>query len=107
MMSAALTTAGRRIPEREEKTARKARSDVEGAATRGSRDICCICHGVVEDRVYVRVACSCCLHLRCVLESVEDSAHGITESTTVTCPNPASHSGRQHITLGLLVTRHF
>ena len=60
---------------------------------------------MVEDRTYVRVVCSCCLHLRCALGFVEDSAHSRNGSTTITCPNPASHLARQHITLGPLVAQ--
>ena len=43
VMSAALTTARRRMPEREERTARRARLAVGGDAARGSRVICSIC----------------------------------------------------------------
>ena len=103
VMSTALTTARRGMPEREETTVRRARLAVSGDAARGSRVIFSICNGVVEDRTYVRVVCSCSLHLRCTLGFVEDSAHSRTGSTTITCPNPASHSARQHITLGPLV----
>ena len=53
----------------------------------------------------MRVVCLCCLHLPCALGFVEDSAHGRTGSPTITSPNPASHSGRQHITLGPLVAQ--
>ena len=53
----------------------------------------------------MRVACLCCLHLRCALGFVEDSAHGRTGPTMITCPNPASHSGRQHVTLCPLVAQ--
>ena len=103
MMSAALTTARGGMPEREERTARRARFAVGGDAEIGSRVICSICNGVMEDRTYVRVVCSCCLHLRCALGFVGDSAHGRTGSKTITCANPAKHSGRKHITLGPLV----
>ena len=101
-MMAALTTARKGTPEREERTARKARFAVGGDAARGRRVICSIRNGVVEDQTHVRVVCLCCLRLRCALEFGEDSAHGRTGSTTITCPNPASRSGRQHITLGPL-----
>ena len=60
-MSVALTTARRGMPEREERTARRARFAVRGDAARGSRVICSICNGVVEDRTNVRVVCSCFL----------------------------------------------
>ena len=105
VMSAALTTARQGIPEREERTARTVKSAVGGDAARGSRVICSICNGVVEARTCVRVVCSCCLHLRCGLGFLESLAHGRTGSTTAICPNPASHSGRQHITLGPLVAQ--
>ena len=88
VMSPALTTPRRETREREERTARRARSDVRGAAARGSRVICSICNGVVEGRTHVRVVCSCCLHLCCALGLVEDSAHGVTGSMTITCPKP-------------------
>ena len=104
-MSAALTTPRRGMQERDKRTARRARFAVGGDAARGSGVICSMCNGVVEDRTYVRVVCSCCLHLRCALGFMEDSAHGRTGPTTITCPNPASHSGRQHITLGPLVVQ--
>ena len=89
VMSAALTTVRRGMLEREERTARRVRFAVGGEAARGSRDICSTCNGVVEDRTYVRVVCLSCLHLRCALEFVEDSAHGRNGSTMITCPNPA------------------
>lgn len=44
----------------------------------------------------------CCLRFRCALGFVEDPDHCRTGSTTITCPNPATHSGRQHITVGPL-----
>ena len=56
------------------------------------------------DRTYVRVVCSCCVHLHCALGFVEDSAHGRNGSPTITCPNPASHSA-QHISLGPLIAQ--
>ena len=64
------------MPEQEERTARRARSTVGGDAVRGSRAIRSIRSGVMEDRTYVRVVCSCCLHLRCALGFAEDSVHG-------------------------------
>ena len=57
MMLAGLTTARSGMPEREERTVRGARFAVGGDAARGSRVICSICNGVVEDRTYVRVVC--------------------------------------------------
>ena len=104
-MSAALITARRGMPERQERAARRARFALGGDAARGSRVICRICNGVVEDRTYVRVVCSCCLHRRCTLGFLEDSAHAKNGSTTITCLNPASHSARQRITLGPLVAQ--
>ena len=94
VMSTALTTARRGMPEREERTARRARFAVGRDAARGIRVMCNICNGVVEDRTYVRVVCSCCLHLHCALGFMEDSAHGRNGSTTITYPNPASHSAQ-------------
>ena len=93
VMSAALTTARQEAPEGEERTAQRARFVAGRAAARGSRVICSICNRVVEDRTYVRVVCSCYLHLRCALGFVENSDHGITGSTRITCSPPPHTRG--------------
>lgn len=36
--------------------------------------ICSICHGLVEEAVFVHVACSCHKHLRCAMAFVESTA---------------------------------
>ena len=91
------------MPRREERTARRAESLVGGDGARGGRDTCGIWNGLVAGWTYkyMRVGYSCRLRFRCALGLVEDSARGGTGSTRSICPNPATHSGRQHITVGL------
>ena len=93
MMSVVLTVR-RRMPHREERTARRARFAVGGDAAKDSRAICSTCNGVVEDWTYVRVVYSCCLYLRCALGFVGDSAHGSNGSNASSLADRIILTGR-------------
>ena len=72
-------------------------------AGRGGRVICSICHGLVGERAFVLISCSCEVHRRCALGFVEDAIsrariNGVrTVTYQVTCPNPVLHQVRSHI----------
>ena len=73
--------------------------------------ICSICHGLVGERAFVLISCSCEVHRRCALGFVEDATprariNGVrTVAYQVTCPNPASHELRQEVDLHPLLQK--
>ena len=67
--------------------------------------ICNACHGLVEDKGFLQISCSCEVHRRCTLGFVEDAIlrariNGVRTITyQVTCPNPALHEVHQEVDL--------
>ena len=74
--------------------------------------ICSICHGLVEERAFVQITCSCEAHRRCAHGFVEDAIprariSGVrTVTYQVTCPDPALHEVHQEVGLQPLLQQH-
>ena len=60
--------------------------------------VCSVHHGLVEDVGFLHVACPSCIHLRCTMRFVEDTATR-DGANGVTCPHPALHLEHRDILL--------